>query len=47
MQGMKQPKLKEVILDDADVIELVVNPLIKKILVKKCPTNLFKNVDKL
>ena len=48
MSGMKQPpKLNEAVLDDADVIELVVNPLIKKLLVKKSPTNLLINVDKL
>ena len=40
MKGMKQQAtLKEIVLDDVDVVELVVNLGIKKLVVEKCPNN--------
>ena len=44
MQGMKQQAtLKDVTQNDVDVIELVVNPGIKKLFVTNCPKNVVTN----
>ena len=46
MQGMKkQATLEEAVLDDADVVELVINPGIKRLIVTQCPKNPLKNFE--
>ena len=39
--------LKEVVLEDADVLEIMVSPKIKKLVVEKCPKNFVKGFEKL
>ena len=46
MQGIKeQATLNEIVLNDTDVIELVVNPGIKKLIVMSCPKNRLTNFN--
>ena len=46
MQGITQEAtLKEVVISDPDVIQLIANSKIKKMIVNKCPINLLKNIQ--
>ena len=46
---MKEMKLtlKEINIDDAEVVELIVNPGIKKLIITNCPKNPLKNFEAL